>query len=198
MTASSQARRLLGKQGPELTEGIVQELEALHNELAGLREQVALLRSVSPDVSPATADFPGVSGPVVIAAGDALGPEQGFYPAEQTDAGAVFNWSGPSPQISFDVTIDRPSGAELRMEGINFLDFDGQKDVKLFADGLEVPLAVEKAEPGIVITATLPPAATVGQTQLRFLLPETRPPANAEDKRMLGLAFLRLTIVPIE
>ena len=193
MTASSQARRLLGKQGPELTEGIVQELEALHRELAGLREEVAQLRGPSLGA----ADFPGVAGPVVISAGEALGPEQGFYPPEQTASGAVFNWSGPSSQIAFDVAVDRPNGADVRLEAINFLDFDRQKDVKLFADGLEVPASVEKAEPGAVITATVP-AAPGNKLQLRFLLPETLPPETPEDKRTLGLAFVRLTVTPVE
>lgn len=194
MTVAEQARRLLDKQGQELTEGIVQELEAVHNELASLRRALEGLRGGAG----AEEQFPGDAGPAVISAGEHVGTEQGFYPAEQTEAGTWFNWSGPTPQFSFAVRMDRARGADVRLEGINFLDFDRQKDVKLFVDGLEVPVTVTKEDPGIVIAATLQPQSGTGRTSLAFLLPETLPPENPEDKRMLGLAFVRLTVTPRE
>ena len=187
MTASGQVRRLLEKQGNELTEGIVQELEGLHRELARLRDELTSLRGASiaaPD-APRTA---------TVAAGDTLTPAHGFYPPEQTDDGTAFNWSGPSPQFALDVAVARGNGADLRLEGINFLDFDRQKDVKLFVDGVEVPASVVKESPGVVLTANLPPRETPGDTKLSFLLPEVLPPENPEDKRTLGLAFVHLTV----
>ncbi len=134
----------------------------------------------------------------MIEAGDQLGVEQGFYTAEKTDTGATFNWSGPSPQFSFDVLVDRTHGAELRLEAINFLDYDRQKDVKLFVDGLEVPVSVAKSDPGIVVAGNLPSRAQAGKSYLTFLLPEALPPPGEEDKRTLGLAFVRLTVTPRE
>jgi hypothetical protein len=166
--------------------GHIDALETLREELARLKAEVEALHNAGAARLPASA---------AIVAGENLGPEQGFYPVERTEDGVAFCWTGPGQQFSFAVLIDRFNGADLRLEGISFIDFDRQKAVELQADGQPVPITVEKGGIGVVIAGTLPPRTGKDPTALVFTLPDTLlPPSNPDDKRQLGLAFFKLTL----
>jgi hypothetical protein len=169
-------------------EGYIESLETLRAELARLKAEVEALRKAGVGQGgalPATA---------VVLANEALDAAHGFYPVERTEDGVAFCWTGPSPEFSFTVAVDRFAGADLRLEGINFIDFERQKDVRLSADGEAVPVKVARGGIGITITATLPARTGTEPTALAFALPVTITPAGTADTRELGLAFFRLTV----
>jgi hypothetical protein len=165
--------------------GYTEAIDTLKAELERLRAEVASLQKTGAAQPPAC---------VVVVANEQLTPEQGFYPVERTEDGVAFAWTGPSPKFAFDVHVDRFNGADLRLEGINFLDFEKQKNLQLQVDGHAVPAAVVKGGIGVIVTAEISPRTGNEPTHLEFVLPATLPPASAADARQLGLAFFRLTV----
>lgn len=158
-------------------------LETLRGELARLRAEVEALNKAG-GLAPSA---------VVVADELLLGADQGFYPVERTEDGVAFSWTGPSPDFRLTVAVDRFAGANLKLEGISFIDFERQKDVRLQADGQDVPLAVTRGGIGVVITGMLPARTEADPTALTFTLPVTLSP-NTADTRQLGLAFFKLTV----
>jgi hypothetical protein len=161
-------------------------IEALKAELERLRAEVA-------DLHKSAAEHDRPPAIAVVVADEQLGAEQGFYPVERTEDGVAFCWTGPAATFSLAIRVDRFMGADLRLDAISFLDWEKQKDVQLQADGQPVPLKVTRGGIGVIITAELAPRTGREPTTLSFTLPTTLPPANAADKRMLGLAFFKLT-----
>lgn len=167
-----------------MTQGEADALETLRDELARLRAEVEALHKSSG----------GMPASAVVSADEHLGPEQGFYPVERTEDGVSFCWTGPSPEFRLTAAVDRFAGADLKLEAISFIDFERQKDLRLQADGEDIPLAVTRGGIGVVITGTLSARAGSDPTALVFMLPAALPPANSADTRQLGLAFFKLTV----
>ena len=168
--------------------GYAQAIDTLKAELDRLRAEVATLHQAaghSGDHLPASA---------VVVANDHLTPEMGFYPVERTEDGVAFCWTGPAPTFTLDVAVDRFAGADLRLDAINFLDFERQKNVQLLVDGQTTPVNVSRGGIGVIITASLPSRTGGDPTRLEFTLPAVLPPANTADARLLGLAFFKLTV----
>jgi hypothetical protein len=205
-SSSGRADQIVEKRG-QPTEEIAEELGTLQREVAKLREEIAALRR-----SGAGADLMGahmgsqmggtqgggaqLPETVVVEADDQLGPQQGFYPLEHTEAGVPFCWTGPTAQFSFNVAVDRSSGADLQLDAINFIEFERQKNVLLLVDGVAVPVDVSYGGMGVVITADLPARMGNATANLVFILPAALSPANPADTRLLGLAFARLSVTP--
>jgi hypothetical protein len=168
-------------------EAYIDALEKLRAELARLKAEVETMHKAGAGVGalPASA---------TIVANEALDTAHGFYPVERTEDGVAFCWTGPSPEFSFTVAVDRFSGANLRLDAINFIDFERQKDVRLTVDGEATPLTVERAGIGVMLTAGLAPRTGNEPTTLVFTLPATLTPPGTADTRQLGLAFFRLTL----
>jgi hypothetical protein len=185
MTATKPQEREVGEGEGE--QPYTTAIDTLKAELERLRAEVADLQKAALEH-----DRPAAS--VVVLANDQLAPAQGFYPVERTEDGVAFCWTGPSPQFSFSVNVDRFAGANLRLEGINFIDYERQKDVRLTVDGEAVPVTAARGGIGAVLTAALPPRTGEGPTQLEFTLPTTLTPPGTEDTRALGFAFYRLTV----
>jgi hypothetical protein len=167
--------------------GYAQAIDTLKAELDRLRAEVATLHQAA-----GSADHLPVS--VVVVANDHLTPEMGFYPVERTEDGVAFCWTGPAPRFNLDIAVDRFAGADLRLDAINFLDFERQKGVQLLVDGHATPANVSRGGIGVVITAALPSRTGSDPTRLEFTLPAVLPPANTADARLLGLAFFKLTV----
>ncbi|MBV9694762.1 MAG: hypothetical protein JO261_13775, partial [Alphaproteobacteria bacterium] len=129
-----------------------------------------------------------------IEAHQPLKAADGFYAPELTEEGVVFRWTGPSPQFSFNVYIDRSQGADLRLETLSCIDPELQRKVSLFVDGESVALDVSASGDGFIATAELPKSAEAGATTLTFALPAALPPHGGDDSRQLGTAFRRLLL----
>lgn len=170
--------------------GVEGELAQLRFEVQRLKEEVTLLRTLGAKREAATRR--NLPGSVVVTA-DQVEESQGFYSLERT-VGTTFRWTGPSNRFFFELLIDRVAGADLLLHGINFIDWERQKDVTLLVDAEPVPLAVDKGGMGVVGHAALPPRIETAPTQLVFVLPEMITPDDPGDPRELGLSFVRLTV----
>ena len=186
-------------EGPALIEALIGEIELLQSDLAALtrevevlrRYQIAKQRRIQEEVPAGATPMP-LS--VSIDAAELLYPEQGFYPLERNEAGATFRWTGPSPFFSFTVYVDRSAGAELRLEVLSLIDYERQKDIRLWVNGDGVPSTITPHHEGVVLAAQLPAARDNEATFLEFAVPEVINPGGGE-KRSLGVAFRELSIM---
>ena len=200
-TASSNSRlsKLLEKRGQDLVKGIVAEFEVLQREVMGLRREVGALVAYQASrerwLQIGKGEQAGVVLPrsAVVDADQMLQFQDGFYQVEYTSKGVPFRWTGPSPYFSFEVFIDRSRGAELTLDILSSIDFDAQKDISLFTDGVKTPVKLVAGDPGFSITAVLPARIGGAGTNLLFVLPTTLKPGAGEE-RALGVAFTRLAL----
>jgi hypothetical protein len=197
----TRVRKLLEKSGLEFAEGVAEEFGELHRQIAALKRELAALtayqasRDRSLIVQSTIAKITELPHNVVVEPDQMLRSQDGFYPLEHTSDGVPFRWTGPEPQFSFDVFIDRTQGAEARLEVLNCIDFEVQKAIALLADGESVPVTLEQTGTGFVATAALPPRAVANATNLIYMLPATLMPLGSKDTRALGVAFGRFTAV---
>jgi len=178
--------QLADKSGQDLVRELSVEFANLYRELATLKREISALRSR------ASAGLPLES--VTIEPHQTLCAEDGFYSLEHTPAGTPFRWTGPTPEFRFNVMIDRTNGAELHLVALSSIDLEVQKYVTLTAYGEPIPVSVTADPPGLAVTAFLPPREGSGATSLVFALPAVLAPPDGNDKRLLGIAFARLSI----
>lgn len=195
-------QQLIAKRGQELVRGLVDEVTHLHREIAALRRELAALTDfqamrdrwlVVDGATAARAEHLPVS--VTIEPDQLLHPRDGFYPLEYTGDGRAFRWTGPGPQFSFDIFVERAHGADLKLEALNCIDFEKQKDLMLLVDGQPVPFEMTQTGMGFEVAALLPARSEGLSTNLVFLLPAALPPPEGLDTRLLGIAFGRLDVV---
>lgn len=193
-------QQLLAKRGQELVRGLIDEVTNLHREIAGLRRELAALSDyqgmrdrwlVLDGMASRPLRLPRVA---IMEPDQLLRPRDGFYPQEYTSNGTPFRWTGPTPQFSFDVFVDRSLGADLKLEALNCIDYERQSKLSLLADGEQVPLEVAPEGSGFVATAALSKRDDARSSNLIFVLPAVLPPPESSDPRVLGIAFGRLTV----
>lgn len=196
-------RQLLAKRGQDLVRGLIDELNDLHREIAELRREIGALNAYQArhdrwlaggEAVPAAA-MPALA---VIEPDHLLRAEDGFHPTEYTAEGMPFRWTGPTPQFSFDVFVERSRGAEARLQAINCIDYEVQSRVKLLVDGVDVPVEVTPEGSGFVATASLPRSEDGRSTNLLYVLPAALLPPESEDTRLLGIAFGKLVVTAAE
>jgi len=191
-------QKLLSRRGQDLVRGLLEEISALHSEIAVLRRDLNALeefRTMRDRWLPLESNASAARLPrfVLIEAHQPLKTADGFYPPERTADGTFFRWTGPSPRFSFSVFIDRSRGADLRIETLSCVDPGLQRNVTLFVNGESLPLDVVPSGEGFAASAALPPSDDRSATMLTFALPAALPPGT-EDSRQLGTAFHRLLI----
>lgn len=175
---------------PQTLSGVDGELAQLRFEVQRLKEEVTLLRTLGAKREASVRR--NLPGSIVITA-DQVDEAQGFHSLERT-VGTTFRWTGPANRFFFELLIDRVAGADLLLHGINFINFERQKNLTLLVDAEPVPVRVDKGGMGIVCHAALPPRLETAPTQLVFVLPEMLMPEDPDDERELGLSFVRLTV----
>jgi len=193
-------QNLLERRGEDLVRGLIEEFGRLHREVAALKRELAALSAYQAAhdrqlvIDAAVRKIFYMPRVVSIEADQNLRSQDGFYPLERTSDGMPFRWTGPSPQFSFDLFVDRSSFVELRLDALNCIDFEVQGNIALFVDGESVPTQVERDGLRIGVTAVLPPRSGNDTTNLVFALPAALVPPGPEDTRALGLAFSRLRV----
>jgi hypothetical protein len=194
-------RTLLDKRGQEFVKAVVEEFTSLSREIAALRRELSALTAYQASrdrwlaIETEQAKIAKLPRVVVIEPDQVLPFQDGFYPVEHTSDGTPFRWTGPSPHFSFDVFIDRSLEVEVRLDVLNCIDFDVQKNLSLLADGESVPVTLKEAAPGFTATAILPRREGKEGTNLVFVLPATIAPPGTEDTRSLGVAFAKFRAV---
>jgi hypothetical protein len=197
----TRVRKLLEKSGSEFVKGVVEEFVELHREIAALKRELAALTAyqASQDrlltVESTIAKLTALPHSVVVEPDQMLRAQDGFYPLEHTSDGIPFRWTGPEQHFSFDVFIDRTHGAEARLEILNCIDFEVQKNIALLVDGENVPVTLEQVGMGFIATSALLPRSVANATNLVYALPATLMPLGSKDTRALGVAFGRFTVV---
>jgi hypothetical protein len=134
---------------------------------------------------------------MAIDAESSLARARGFQNLERDKQGAAYRWTGPDPEFSFELALDRSAVVEVALFfDKTFVESDWSR-LRCRADGVEVALGVEPRKPrGYVARARLPVRPGSGDTQLAFLCAQTRSPREDgfDDDRRLGLLFRRLEL----
>jgi hypothetical protein len=194
-------QKLLEKRGQEFVQAVIEEFASLNREIATLNRELGALtayqasrdRWLAIDAEEQRiAPLPRV---VSVEPDQLLRFQDGFFPVEHTADGTPFRWTGPSPQFSFDIFIDRSREVELRLDVVNCIDFDSQKNISLLVDGESVALDIEEVPPGFVATANLRAREGKHATNVVFLVPNTIVPPGTTETRALGVAFTRFTAI---
>lgn len=193
-------QNLLAKRGQELVRGLVEEVSSLHREIVALKRELGALADyqavrdrwlIVAGSETRTVRLPAA---VTVEADHLLRPRDGFYALEYTDVGKPFRWTGPSPQFSFDIFIDRRFGVDLKLEALSCIDFELQKDVMLVVDGVPVSIELVPAGGGFDLTAELPPRSDGRSSNVVFVLPAALTPPDGNDPRPMGIAFSRMML----
>lgn len=200
-SSDARLKRLLGKSGEEFVQAVAEELANLNREIATLNRELNALTAYQgsrdrwlaiEEEKQRIAPLPRV---VRIEPDQLLRFQDGFFPVEHTSDGKPFRWTGPSPQFSFDIFIDRSRNVEVRLDVVNCIDFEAQKNISLLVDGESVSVNIEESAPGFVVNAILPPREGRQGTSLIFLVPATIVPPGTDETRSLGVAFTRFTAI---
>jgi hypothetical protein len=198
--ADERLRALYELRGPDLVGALIKELGELHRQVDQLQKEMSAYRDyqaardrwlVIDTVQKARAQLPKV---VTIDASQSLHPRQGFYGLEYGAKGTPFSWTGPAQNFSFDIFVDRTQGASLELRATSCINFEKQKDIKLFVNGEAVPATIAKSGTGLLLSAELPARDDDRATNLVFCVPQVMKPAGSGDKRMLGIAFHSLNV----
>jgi hypothetical protein len=198
--ATGRLQALHEMRGPDLVGALVKELGELHRQVAQLQREMAAYRDyqaardrwlVIDTVQKSRAQLPRF---VTIDASQSLHPRQGFYGLEYGAKGTPFSWTGPSQNFSFDIFVDRSQGANLELRALSCINFEKQKDIRLFVNGETVPVTVTKNGHGLLLNAHLPARDDDRATNLIFFVPEVMKPPGGADKRVLGIAFHSLNV----
>lgn len=193
-------QQLLAKRGQELVKGLTDEITRLHREIALLRRELGALADYQSmrDRWLATGDPASQAAAlprnVTIEPDQMLSPRDGFYPAEFTAGGVAFRWTGPTREFIYDVFVERSQGASLKLEVLNCIDYEAQKDLKLLVDGEPVPLETTQEGTGFEVRAVLPMRHDGRSSNLVFVVPVVMSPPESSDERLLGVAIGRLTV----
>lgn len=191
---------LSSKRGGDLIRALIEEFASLNREIAGLKRELAALTEYQASrdrwlaLEAAEARIARLPRLVVIEPDQFLRPRDGFYGIEHASDGTPFRWTGPSAQFSFDLFIDRIHGAHVRLDALNCIDYEAQKNLVLMADGEPATLNVTPTGTGFTATALLSARADALGTNLVFILPAVLAPPDSTDNRALGIAFGRLTV----
>lgn len=194
---------LRGKRGPELLQGLVDELMTLH-QLCGELGRLVQHLQIQQDLSRHLFILEDVANPVLrlptgldIYAAQLLDPRDGFHGLEYGDDGVPFRWTGPQRHFSFRVNVDRKTPLLVELDVAMLMDEARQRDLQLLVDGNIFAVPLERVGSRHVGRALLPPAERQAMTVLTFVVPTTlRVGSDAADQRELGLAFRRLAIHP--
>ncbi|HEX4295250.1 MAG TPA: hypothetical protein VHZ29_14035 [Rhizomicrobium sp.] len=196
----SKFQQLLARRGQDLVRGLIDEIADLHREIAELRRELGALGDYQAmrdrwlTIGGETSRTVRLPRLVVVEPTLPMRTSDGFYPLEHTGGGIAFRWTGPSAQFSFNVFVDRSRGADLRLETINCMDAELQKNLGLLVDGESVPVEISQEETAFTVTAALPAHDDGRSTNLVFVLPAVLSPPESADTRLLGVAFTRLTV----
>lgn len=186
--------------GRDLVNALVREIGDLQRQLSQLQREMAAYRDyqaardrwlVIDTVQKSRVQLPKS---VTIDASQALHPRQGFYGLEFGARGTPFSWTGPTPNFSFDIYVDRSQGAELELRALSCMNFERQKDIRLIINGETVPTSIAKNGNGLILKADLPARDDDRSCNIVFCVPEMLRPADSNDKRTLGIAFHSLSV----
>ena len=178
-------------------------IAALRAEVAELRarvdafERILQLRDAASAAPPPQAPQPSAALPATydIAADQLLTAQDGFYQLERGPEGP-FRWTGPDGDVHFEAWIDRSAPLVAAVQLFHFGTPANAKDMAIIVDGATYGLLREGTSK-LLKSEPIAPRAGDGPTRFTLRIPHLHSPSarGAADKRQLGVAFQRLTIV---
>jgi hypothetical protein len=173
----------------KLLRSIAAEIARLRAAVARCDERLAALETNAPP--------PELPRFVMVDAEQTPDRGQGFYQLERNGEGVPMRWTGPNPDFSFEIAIDRGTVHPFALHFLKFYAPTDPPELRVQADGGEVEVTVEaKAKGGFVARGALPARPGAGLTTLRFACPKVGSPRDEgfDDDRVLGLLFFRLEV----
>jgi len=177
-------------------------LRALQTTVADLQarleafERILQLRDAAVAALPAEAPLPPAALPTRydVTADQLLAAQDGFYQLEWGPEGA-FRWTGPGADVHFEAWIDRSAPLVATLQLFHFGAPPNAQEMTLLVDG--TTYALSRQDNGKVLTSEpIAPAEADGPTRVTLRVPHVHSPSSrgAKDRRVLGVAFQRLTI----
>ena len=120
-----------------------------------------------------------------------------MYGLEHTESGLAYAWSGPDPEITFDLPIKRDVDTTCRIRFISASDEEMLKDIKISIDGNQIPYNLEFDGECRVIECQLQSCAKTQSSRISLELPRTISPVEqgkGNDERRLGLAIVGIDV----
>jgi hypothetical protein len=177
----------------DLLISLVRELVALRDDPDRLAAQAAAMPDGGAGDLPASA----LVDSAMIDAAYALRTEQGFHGLEYDGSGAPYRWTGPNRAFHFELTVNRTRPLELRLRYSRMYENPKNEFVKCYVDGVEIEAQTVAVGNEFEVLATLPAREGAGVTNLTWMCPRVRSPADlgeSTDVRKLGLTFRWLKI----
>ena len=169
---------------------------------AQLSARIKILEQVLLGKSWAGVDTPAMCQPVaehnyaplaqIEVSAEVFGDCENMYGVEYTPEGLAYSWTGPAPEIAFDVPVVRNVNKIFRLGFISAMDDDELlKEAQIFVDGQaqQVDLDFDGQTRGLV--CLLPANEASRATRIEVKLVRTLSPeelGKGEDQRKLGLA----------
>nr|WP_010130605.1 hypothetical protein [Microbulbifer agarilyticus] len=123
---------------------------------------------------------------------EVFGENQNMYGVEYTPDGVAYSWTGPAPEIVFDVPVLRDVEKVFRVRFISAMDDDELlKEAQIFVDGQsqQVELDFDGKSRGLFCAVPVKEGAKATRVEVKLI--RTLSPAElgkGDDMRKLGLA----------
>lgn len=123
----------------------------------------------------------------------------GLHALEHDGSGTPFRWTGPTPQVKFEVGIDRtvPSRGTFRLLKSGHITRAYLKSVQIYLDGKSVPFEAEATETVSLKFEVPERSSNLAVTSIILECPVWSPSdTGSADTRQLGVAFVDLLLEP--
>ncbi len=161
-------------------------------------ERILQLRDAIPNSTvPAAAAPEPVALPASyeVAADQLLPAQDGFHQLEWGPDGAL-RWTGPGQDVHFETWIDRSAPLVATVQLFHFGSPANAQDLAMVVDGTAYGFT-RQGDTKVLVSAPIAPREGDGATLFTLHVPHMHSPSarGAADRRMLGVAFQRLTVV---
>ena len=200
-------KALEGAQGEELLRKLASVLAAQERRIDELASSLQLLTiyekhggaqlsalvDTMPDRKPAAA--PRYASSYEVSASDYLLEADGFHAVEYGNGGLAFRWAAIAGTMRFAFYVDRSLPLAMELVFFNSVNPSNYEKMLLVEGESEVPIVRADVDGQVRLASVLPARQYAGETNLTLHIPYVRR-LGAEDARVAGVAFHKLTVGP--
>lgn len=200
-------KALEGSQGDELLRKLASVLAAQERRIEELAASLQLLTiyekhggaqlsamaGTTPHDMPAPA--PRYASSYEVSASDYLLEADGFHAVEYGNRGLAFRWAAITGTMRFTFYVDRSAPLAMELVFFNSVNPANYEKMMLVEGDTEVPIARADVDGQVRLASVLPAKPFAGETNLILHIPYVRR-LGAEDARVAGVAFHKLTVGP--
>lgn len=129
----------------------------------------------------------------------------GWYAREFLPDGNIIRWTGPETTATIDFPLLSISDYKIQIEAKMCLSSEILESLQLEVDNMVIDLKISKVGPMTIFEGIVPRNSIQGDkkfTRFIFRINRTIRPSsldkNSSDKRLLGIAFSRIKLIPIK